>query len=536
VVLALLLTVALAGCAASGPVSSGTPTTVANVVADDGPPRDGGVLKVGVRNETAGWNPRVAQWAGDGSIVGSSVLETLVSIDAHGTPQPWLAESVTPNATNDEWTIRLRPGITFHDGSPFDAAAVKRNFDDIVKAPITNLAYGAMFKGFTIVDDRTVVATLTQPWSAFPSFLAASGAAMLAPAMIDAPDQGQSHPIGTGPFVFEAWTRDDTFTATRNPKYWRPGEPHLDRVQFKVLVDQTAQTNALRSGDVDVLFTSSAESSQNLDRGDQVIREWATQANPIIVNTSPTVVGEANPAANQHLRLAMAAATDRPSAAEAAGDGVGAPTSPFSADSPWGQPDSENGFPAYDVERAKREVAAYQADTGAGPPKVTVIYAAEDRLTSVLQVVQQQWKQAGIDLELKPEESTRLIGDAVGGNFEMAVLPIYTASDPDQYFLFWSSSTAKGPGAISLNFSQYKSQTIDDQLAKSRQTTDPAARKGAYNAIVRELNGQALDLWLYWTPYTMIAGPNVRGLQAIQQDPFADYEPKTWYGRLWLTP
>src|SRR5262249_14192170 len=157
-----------------------------------------------------------------------------------------------------------------------------------------------------VVDDRTVEAQLTQPWAAFPSFLSASGALMLAPSMLRAADQGQSHPVGTGPFVFDSWTRDATFSAKRNPSYWRAGAPHLDGVEFKVLVDQSAQSNALRSGDVDMIFNSNAESSQDLDPGYQVIREWTTQANPIIVNTSAEIDGQPNPAANRHLRLAMA--------------------------------------------------------------------------------------------------------------------------------------------------------------------------------------------------------------------------------------
>jgi ABC-type transport system substrate-binding protein len=525
---------AVVGCTASSSATSDAPTTSAGIVTDQGPPRDGGVLKIGVRDETAGWNPRVSQWGNDGAIVGSSVLETLVMLDANAQPQPWLAESVTPNQTYDAWTIRVRPNIKFHDGEALDANAMKLNLDDILKSPVTNLAYGTMLKGFTVVDDRTVLAQLNQPWAAFPSFLAQSGSSMLAPAMMSAPDQGQSHPIGTGPFVFDSWQRDDTFKATKNPSYWRPGEPHLDAIQFKVLTDQTTQSNALKSGDVDVVFTSSAETSQNLDPGYQVIREWTSQPNMLITSTSPQIGGQPNPAANGHLRQAMALATDRQAVAAAAGDGVGSPTSPFSADGPWGQPDDKNGYPTFDLDAAKREVAAYQSDTGGSAPQVTVKYASEDRLTAVLQVVQQEWKQAGIDLRLQSMEATALISDAIAGNFQLAALPIYTASDPDSYYLFWSSTTAKGPGQLSLNFAQYKSPTIDDLLDQARKNPDVAARKANYNEIVRQINAQALNIWLYWTPFTMIAKPTVRGLDVIKQDPFSDYDPKTWYGRLWL--
>lgn len=530
----VLAVVALAGCSASPEVASGSATTQVNVIADDATPRDGGVLEIGVQNETAGWNPRVAQWGGASAIVGSSVLEPLMMADAKAEWKPWLAESVTANATEDVWTVKVRPGITFHDGEPLDAAAVKLNFDDLVEAPVTNLAYGSMLKSFTIVDDRTVEAHLGQPWAAFPAFLAQSGASMLAPAMINAAGKGQDHPIGTGPFVFDGWKRDDTFKAKKNPSYWRPGEPHLDGVEFKVLVDQSAQSGALRSGNVDLIFNSIAESSEHLDPGFQVIREWATQPQVIVTSTAPEVNGEPNPAANGHLRQAMAAATDRVAVAEAAGDGIGSPTSPFSAENPWGQPDEQNGYPSFDLERAKHEVAAYQAETGAGPPKLAVKYPTEDRLTRVLQLVQQQWKQAGIDLQLRPTEATTMVTDAVAGNYQLAVLPIYTFPDPDTYYLFWISTNAKGPGQINLNFSQYKSATIDQNLSLARQTSDVARRKAAYSDIVRELNSQALDLWLYWTPLTMIAAPKVRGLNVIRDDPFGDYDMKTWYGRLWL--
>lgn len=521
----------------SSSTTSGTQASTADVLADTTAPTDGGALVIGVAQETSGWNPHVNQWAQWGSVVGSSILEPLAVLDSNAVAQPWLATSFTPNDNYDVWTLKLRDDVTFQNGEKFDANAVKKNIDDAAKAPMSSVALGGLFKQVTVLDPTTVKVELTQRWAAFPSsFLAGQSAMMMAPAMLDSPDAGQKHPIGTGPFTFTEWKPDSSFKAKRNPTYWRKGEPHLDQIEFRVLIDPMSQENALRASDVNMYFTVSAESARSLKDSYKIVKDWGTEPAMLITNTLPKVAGKDNPVANKHARQALALATDRKALAAVLGDDVASPTSPFSPSNPWGLPEDQNGYPNFDLEKAKAEVEAYKKETGSPLLNVTLVGTVDAQSNQILQVLQGQWQAAGITSTIENSESASFIQRVISGNYQVALFPIYTSPDPDQNWYFWSSTTAKGEGTISINFSQLKSPAIDADLAKGRENADPAVRKAAYSDLVKQLNAEAVNIWLYWTPYSLVADPKVHGLQAVAKVPFANFQPKTWFGQLWLQP
>src|SRR5687768_15561239 len=120
---ATVAVIALLGGACTGSETGGSSAgdATSDTLADAGPPQQGGVLAIGIGGETPGWNPHDNQWSQVSSMVGSSVLEPLAALDDDLNPVPWLATSWAPNATFDEYTIELREGVRFHDGSPFDA-------------------------------------------------------------------------------------------------------------------------------------------------------------------------------------------------------------------------------------------------------------------------------------------------------------------------------------------------------------------------------------------------------------------------------
>ena len=329
-VLALATVVAIAflaaGCSTVATTAGGASATIGN----EGTPVDGGDLVVAVDNDTSGWNPHDNQWAQAGSMVGSSVLEPLATTDADLDAAPWLAESWTPNATFDSYTIVLRTGVTFQNGQPLDAVALKLNIDDASTAGLSGVAIKGLIDQVTVVDDHTVRVDLAQPWAAFPSsFLNGQSAMMMAPAMLSSATRGSDHPIGTGPYTFVSWQPGATFKAIKNVSYWQAGLPHLDGIEFQVLADGSAQAAALRSGDVNLLFTSRPSSANTLASQYTVIKDWGSEPGMAMTNTIPIVKGSPNPMSNQHARLALAYATDREALASAAGDGVQSPSSPF---------------------------------------------------------------------------------------------------------------------------------------------------------------------------------------------------------------
>ncbi|HEY5153907.1 MAG TPA: ABC transporter substrate-binding protein [Acidimicrobiales bacterium] len=530
IVVSLALVATAAGCGKSG--SGGT---TSGTLADEGTPVDGGSLVWGVNSETPGWNPHDSRWAQPGALVGSSVLEPLLTTGPDLQAQPWLATSFTPNAAYDEWTLVLRSGVVFQDGEPFNAASVKLNLDDASTAGLSGAAIRGLFRQVTVVDDLTVRVELTQPWAAFPdSFLTGQSAMQMAPDMINSGGRGQTHPIGTGPYTFQSWQPDSEFRTTKNSAYWRPGEPHLDALTFRVIPDSASSAAALQAGDVNLIFTSSALAANQLASSFTVIKNWDTEPGMAMTNTNPVVGGKPNPMANRHARRALAFATDRATVAGAAGDGVQSGTSPFPPSSPWGMPADQNGYVGFDVDQAKQEVEAYKAETGADSLAITLAGTPDADMVRLLQRLQGEWQDAGIKVTIETKEATSFITDVVGGNYEVAMFSIYSSPDPDQNHYFWSAATAPGAGGININFTQYTTPQMEADLKIGRENPDQAARKTAYDDLVRQINDAAVNIWTFATPYSIIAQPAVRGLKPATEVPFGNFQPKTWLGGLWL--
>jgi peptide/nickel transport system substrate-binding protein len=532
----LAVVAAACGSSSSGGSSASTAADAAAVV-DDGTPVDGGSMVIAVGNETNGWNPASNQIADNGTLVISSVLEPLATIGPDLSAVPWLADSWQPNADFTSWVLKLHPGISFHDGTPFDAQAVVDNVDAYTNGAITGLLLQPMVDHASVVDPLTVRIDLKQPWAAFPnSFLVNSTAYMMAPSMIAAGGDGSAHPVGTGPFVFDSWQSGGSFKVSKNPSYWKAGLPHLDSLEFKVIPDDSARVAALQSGDVNMILTTTAAPANDLAGSYTVVKDWTTANVFLVTNTSPELDGQSNPLSNIHARKALAYATDRQAVAGVVGEGVSVPTSPWAPSNPWGMPDDQNGYVDFDLDQAKSEVAAYEADTGESKLTFTVSGLPDVDGTRVLQLIQSQWAEAGIDTKIETREQAAYIGQIAVGKFQVAYMRNYGYSDPDMNYHFWSSSTANGPGTISVNFSQYWTPQIDADLTIGRGSPVPDVRKKAYNDLAVQLNAGFTNIWLYRTPYSLIAERQVRGLNGPRQIPFGAAQPKTWLADLWRAP
>ncbi|PZF81924.1 ABC transporter substrate-binding protein [Jiangella anatolica] len=263
-VVAAVLSLALSACASAD----------SNSQSQSSEPVDGGVFRLATVAEPAGLDPALV-FDGDSYRINAQIYETLVTLAPGTTSEvvPALATSYTPNEDATEWTFQLREGVTFHDGTPFDAAAVKFNFDRWKNFPeaLQSRAelYGTVFGGFgdagilesvDVVDERTVGLRLSAPRPDLPITLTLPVFSIASPAALqeygaDEVDAASSefaneHPVGTGPFVFDSWTHGDRVELVRNEDYW--DEPaHLDRIVFKAISDAAARLNAVQAGDVD---------------------------------------------------------------------------------------------------------------------------------------------------------------------------------------------------------------------------------------------------------------------------------------------
>jgi len=535
----LTLSLAAVACGTSAKSDSSTATTVVpggkDATQDEGTPKDGGALAIGISAETNGWNPANAQWADTGSLVGSTVLEPLATQGADSGAKPWLADSWIANEAFDQWQIKLHPGIKYQSGEDFDAASVKQNIDAYVHGPLSGIALAPMFKQVSVIDPLTVQVELNQPWAAFPSsFLQGGSSYMMSPTMLASSDKGASHPIGTGPFIFDSWEPGNNFKVKKNPNYWVKGLPHLDSIEFKVIPDDSTRADAVQAGDVNMMYTTRALDATKLAATETVVKDWSTEDVFVMPNTAPQVGGKFNPLSNIHARKALALATDTSAVAAGVGDGVEVPTSPWSPKNVWGMPDNQNGYVSFNLEGAKSEVAQYLADTGQPSLKFTLAGLPGVDTQKTLQQVQSQWKDAGIEVNIETLEQTAYITKIATGDYQAAFFRNYGYPDPDQDYYFWSASTAKGVGTISINFTQYTTPEMEKDVTGGRTSGYANVRKQSYDDLVKQLNAGFTNIWLYRTPYSFIADKAVKGLNPAREISFANYQPKTWLGGLWL--
>ena len=281
---------------------------------------------------------------------------------------------MTSNHEYTEWTITLRQGVVFHDGSPLTADVVKNNLDAYRgQYPArTSLLFQFVLSDIAavdVVDPLTVRVTTDRPWSSFPSFLYSSGRlGMVAQSQLDDPDHCATDLIGTGPFRLVEWQVNDHLSLERNPDYWRTDAdgnrlPYLDELEFRPVTEQQQRINGLKAGEIDAFHTSTAltiDEMRALDEAEQVnLAESAEKAEVSFLMTNATEP----PFDNQTARSAIANALLIELGNEINGKGI-----PRIANGPFA-PGSlgyleDTGMPRGDQARARELVEQYESETG----------------------------------------------------------------------------------------------------------------------------------------------------------------------------
>ncbi len=502
------LVIVLASCGGSKD-DRGAPTAE-----EVGGPVRGGSLTYGLEAETGdGWCLQEAQLAISGIMVARSIYDTLTAPNAEGEYVPSLAEAVEPNDDFTEWTITLRDGVTFHDGSPLNAEVVKNNLD----------AYRGQYEGraallFIFVLDNIdtveatgpmeVTVTTKVPWVAFPAFLHSSGRlGITAQAQLDDPDSCDRDLIGTGPFKLQSWDKDRELVAVKNPDYWQmapDGEPYpyLDEIHFTPIVEAEQRVNALEAGDIDLLHTSEALSFVTLnDLADQGVvenrdSEEFAEVGFVQLNTSKP------PLDDVRIRRAMAMAIDRQDYQEVLGRGLFTVASGPYAPGAVGYLE-DAGYPEQDIEGAKRLIAEYEAEKG---PLPTISYqdTPGEGARNAAVYIQQALAEVGIQIDLATVQQDKQIDNAISGDFELTGFRNYPGGDPDELYVWWKSGSP-------ANFSRIDDPEIDRLLDEGRSEPDPEARRAIYEDINRRFGSEVYSMWHNWTTWRISSTPAVFG-------------------------
>lgn len=513
-----------------------------NPIEQDPTPVPGGKLVVGVTAETNGWNPAVNQWADAGSLEGSAFIEPLVQLDKDGKATGFLLDKWAHNDDFTQWDLTLKPNIKFQNGEDLNGDAMKGSLDATWQTGLTSVALKSVYDHIDVTGPLSVKVTLKTKMANYPVTLNMAGF-MMAPEMLRRTDQGVVNPIGTGPFVFEEWKQGEYLRAKKNTNYWQKDKDgkalvYLDEIEFRPIIDDSAKEKGLQAGDLDMALTTSADVAQRLQTQPdfKVIKDYTSERTFLLLNTaqpSGDAASTPNPFSNIHARRALAYATDRQAIANQVGEGIQVTTSPYRADGRWGLPEDQTGYYPFDLAKAKQEVEAYKRDTGATELRFSFSGLTVQEDLNLMQVLQSQWSQAGITTSIDGIDQTKYISIVALGGYQAAWMRLYGSTDPDANYVFYSSENSV-VGGLSINFTHYTSPGLDKNLQAVRQTDDFAARKAANDAAVKEINQNAINLWLFDTPYSLIANKKVFGLNIFRTQPFGNYMPKPYWNTVWV--
>lgn len=507
---ALLTTVALAACGGDDDEASGDTTSPAAATAASSETTTGDTATTTDTRETdpdgtvriasffsVYWDPAVQPSGYSISFLGL-VYDRLVHSDPDGSLVPGLAESWEYSDDGTALTFHLREGVTFQDGTAFDAAAVKANLDrsrtlqtSTVKPDLARIAD-------VVVDPLTVRLDLASPDATLPAVLSGSAGAMVSPAALDDPELDRN-PVGTGPFTLASFQPDSDFVLERWDGYWNPDAIHAARMEVRVLPDTSARVNALRSGEVDLAPVEPAdvEGLANVD-GLEVLSPQTTRYVYLAMNLAES------PLENLKVRRAISHAIDRQALVDGLFNGLGEPTV-----QPWPPgyfphvEGLEDQYP-YDPDRARELLAeagypdGFSADIIAVPQPVVYAQLGE--------AVQAQLAEVGIDLTVKITEASQL-GQAFYTDKTAAFALLYTNGSIDPANTVGSRYSANG----FFNPGKFSTPRLEELYQQSLATTDPAEREAVLQDVTREVVDQVLDMPLFFAREPVAVSERVVG-------------------------
>jgi ABC-type transport system substrate-binding protein len=452
----------------------------------------------------------------------STVYDPLVLPVEGNKAAPYLAESITPNADYTQWTIKVRPGITFHDGTPLDGAAVVDNMLRYQKGFLTGAYLFDMASAAVDPNDPlAAVITMKTPWVTFPEVLAISQVRFIAsPTWMKAADADATlklKPVGTGPFVIEDYKPNEHFIAKKNPNYWNKPYPYLDEIEFRPIADALQRADALKSGAIDMMHTDHGdvikEFRDNKDFGQEEIDNNAEVNYEIIHVTQVMPDGSPSPLQDQRLRCALANAYDAPTVAETIDAGVlPVANGPFSP-TMVGHLD-DTGYPTkQNMDKAKELIAAYKQDHP-GPLNLSIATTNDATNLTIAQFRQQWYQEAGVDsVTINQIDQAQYILTALVGKFQEFGWRLHSGIDLDDQYIWWHSSSAAPVGDLALNFGRFKDPVIDQALEANRGETDPAKKQEYAETINKRFAEQCYDLWTTWAVWGVPHKPTVHGVE-----------------------
>ena len=467
--------------------------------------KKGGSITMGLELDIPGFDPlKVGVYDTAALTASSALFDTLTYLDTSGKPQPKLALSWSHSEDFKTWTFKLRPGVKFHDGTPFNAEAAKANFDR-QKDPANKCRcafYISNINNVQAPDELTLVYNLNDPSVNYPALVSSyanQNAAVHSPtAWKTKGDDYNRNPVGTGPFVLKSWTAGDRMVLEKNPDYWDKDRIYLDRIILKPLPDAQSRFASLQSGEADIIWDDEAD-ADNIQKAqkDPKLTVHTYAGSGAAVAAFNTKVA---PLDDLRVRQALVMALDRKKMSQALTNGLARPaTNPY-GDGSWVRCKDDGALPE-DLEKAKALIKDYGK-----PVKFKMLVTATPRGRANGQVLQQLWKRAGANMEIEQVDQATIPPRAFMRQFQVTPWRIVDLADPD--IQMYSNFRSGSPVALA----NYSNPELDQLLERARVTPDQEKRNEDYCAISRLINKEAIWYWTFQNTYYAMSSAKVKGL------------------------
>lgn len=387
-------------------------------------PRYGGTLKISDMQDgvSIGYPPKLVRVYANRQV--APAVETLFRTDSAGKAVPFLAEGVKEDARGKTITLMLRKGVKFHDGTDFNAEAVKWNLDQFIAA---KTAGTEKLKSIDVVDSYTVRINLTEWDSTITSSFAQTLGMIISPTAFKKNGEQwcADHPVGTGPFEFVSWEKDVRTTYKKFSSYWQKGKPYLDGIEWVPIADSLTRQLSLIKGETDLIGTVAAKDIKDFEqKGYRINRQGPPSG---VLALVPSSADPKSPWSNVKVRQAAQHAIDVRALVDSLFYGEGEVTNQFIYKKHWGYNLSVVGYP-YNPSKAKQLLAEAGFPNGF---KTTIHYRTSPSDDQTFTAVQGYLKAVGIDAEMDPMQQARLTQVAWdGGKWEGLILS-REAANPD---------------------------------------------------------------------------------------------------------
>jgi peptide/nickel transport system substrate-binding protein len=475
--LVMIMAIIITGCSSNNDVSTteSDPNRASN---------EGGTLVIARLSDAENLDQQFMSTINAASVTHHKIYEGLVQRDENSEIQPMLAEN-WKQINDTTWEFKLREDVKFHDGTPFNADAVKKTFDRLLDPVVASprAVVFDMVKEVKAVDEFTVQFILKEPFSPLLSILANHEGGIISPKTIE--KYGKKiiqEPNGTGPFAFDSWSPGQEITLTKNDSYWGD-EPKVDKVIFKVVPEDSTRISMIETGEahiaepLPVAVMDQVESSPSMD----VYRSegYGTEYLGFNVNNEPFN--------DERVRKAIAHAIEMDSIIKGVFNNVGVKANSLMGSKVFGYNEDLEAYD-YNLKEAKKLMA--EAGYSKGLDATILTMDSKERV-NLAEVLQSQLKGIGINLKVQVMEYGSFVEQVNKGQSEMFIISWRNATgdaDYNQYNLFHTESQ----GAAGNTFF-YSNQKVDRLIDAARKEKEEGKRK--------ELYAEAQEIEMADTPY-----------------------------------